>query len=59
VSTFERMKQLAESNGCRLERRPEDGAILLYTPIASAEYTEREDCDRIRNMNDLRILLGI
>jgi hypothetical protein len=47
----------AESHGHRAEIR-DDGAVLVYTQYVDANGNTGEDCDRVRNMTELRQLLG-
>jgi hypothetical protein len=48
----------AESHGHRAEIRPEDNAVLVYTQWVGPEGETGFDCDRVRNMTELRQLLG-
>jgi hypothetical protein len=48
----------AESHGVRAEIRKEDNAVLVYTEWVGPEGETGFDCDRVRNMRELRQLLG-
>lgn len=50
--------RFAELHGVRAEVRPEDGAVLVYTEWVNIKGEYGFDCDRVRNMTELRQLLG-